>query len=177
MSSRGDATAKATAQSGGGGTATLNRMQRFVGDRIRSMNYYVGNYVDERLRRVSTKLNGHVMGSADTVAEKIGDIAESTSGDCAYDSTSSPNNLYVSKARVRAISDIRRRRPEIFERLADLAERYLEMRDGGEENSKKSTWLLLRVSELTGSPSSVLNSRMIFARQRGDTINGLYNQK
>lgn len=144
---------------------TLSRMKQYVGDRIRSVNNYMGNYVDERLRRVSTKLNGHVMESADTIAEKIGDIAESTSGDCAYDRTSPPNNLYVSKRRVNTISEIRRRRPETFELLAALAQEYLDMQDD-EDKTKKSTWLLMRVAELTGSSSSVLRSRMISAKQR-----------
>lgn len=142
-------------------------MMDFVGNRVGSLNYYLGNYVDEKLRAVSVKLNGHVLNSTDKIAEKIGDIAESTSGECSYDNSVSSQSLYVSEKRIEAISEMRRARPEAFERMADFADEFIAMSDEDEEKGRKSTRLLIFVSTLTGIPSEVLGSRVVLARQRG----------
>ena len=152
-------------------------MKEYVNGKIHAINSYVGGYVDERLRRVSTRLNGHVMGATDNVAEKIGDIAESASGECAFDDTSPPNNLYLSKRRVRFMHDLRKASPETFEEMAAFAEKFLRMEDKGNDDSgssmtKKSSRALLFMSSFTGFRSPVIESRLRYERQRGGDING-----
>jgi hypothetical protein len=157
----------ATAAATAGNFATMREVKSYVGERVSRITSSFGGYVDERLRRISSRLNGHVLDSTNTIAEKISDIAQNTSGECSYEESSKPYNLHISERRLKFANELRKTNEKEFEKVADFAKKYVDNNAGTKDNNVES---ILFFSRLTGFSSPTLLQRMEIKRQKSMDI-------
>lgn len=108
-----------------GGQQQQQQQQQQVGISLVCMYKNVREEMTRRMRSVSERLDGSVMGATQVVSGKIHDIAREASGECDIPDKESTSRLYMPVKRLDYLLKIRKEKPELYKTMAGFAKRYV----------------------------------------------------